>query len=69
MIFGNLTEEDMREKKAVKEVLQVLAANNLTAGEIKMVISDVQQALDVRPFTSEYVEQYDKDPRSFMKVF
>ena len=38
-----------RRKKAVISILQVLAENELTAGEIQSVMMDVNDALILRP--------------------
>ena len=62
-------EQQNREKKAVKEVLQVLAANNLTANEINSVLGQVNEAFSMRPLTQEFVEAYFKDESKFRACF
>ena len=67
--INGLEEQQAREKKAVKEVLQVLAANNLTANEINTVLGQVNEAFSMRPLTREFVEEYFKDESKFRACF
>lgn len=61
--------EEDRRKKAVIEVLQVLAANRLTASEIQVVLMDVNNAINYRPLTMEYIEEFSKNPLKFTACF
>lgn len=67
--FKDFKEQRQREKKAVKEVLQVLAANNLTANEINTVLGQVNETFSMRPLTKEFIEEYFKDESKFRACF
>ena len=58
-----------RRKKAVISILQVLAENELTAGEIDLVLQDVNGAVHARPLTIDFVEQFSKNADKFFKAF
>lgn len=58
-----------RRKKAVISILQVLAENELTASEIQSVMFDVNEAIDLRPLTLEFVNQYNEDAERFKSLF
>ena len=58
-----------RRKKAVISILQVLAENELTASEIQSVMTDVNDAIYLRPLTLEFVNQYNEDAERFKSLF
>lgn len=58
-----------RRKKAMISILQVLAENELTAGEIDFVLQDVNGAVHARPLTRDFVEQFSKNADKFFKAF
>lgn len=58
-----------RRKKAVISILQVLAENELTASEIQSVMMDVNEAINLRPLTLEFVNQYNEDAERFKSLF
>lgn len=58
-----------RREKAVNSVLRVLAENELTAGEIQLVLMDVNEAISLRPLTMDYVERLINSPSDFRKIF
>ena len=62
-------DEKEKRKKAVISILQVLAENELTAGEIDLVLQDVNGAVHARPLTIDFVEQFSKNADKFFKAF
>ena len=64
-----IAEKDPRRTKAVNSILRVLAENELTAVEIQLVLMDVNEVLNYRPLTKDFVEQLIKDPHKFNKCF
>ncbi len=58
-----------RREKAVNSVLRVLAENELTAVEIQLVLMDVNEAINLRPLTKEFVEQLIETLTEFTKAF
>lgn len=58
-----------RRKKAVISILQVLAENELTAGEIQSVMMDVNDAINLRPLTLEFIKKYSENQDKFRSLF
>ena len=64
-----LTERNPRREKAVNSILRVMVENELTAGEIQLVLMDVNEAINLRPLTMDYVDEYYGNASKFRGCF